>query len=72
MCDCIEEGHTGPMGEDGDEMTAAASQSQLVRWKSVVLSEVQVSRSGELCLFHVVKKPLMSDPSNVLQLVHFV
>ena len=45
MCVCVcftEEGQIGKVEGEGDEMAAALPQSQLVRWKSVLLSEVQV------------------------------
>ena len=45
MCVCVcftEEGNTGRVEGDEEEVAAALPQSQLVRWKSVSLSEVQV------------------------------
>ena len=42
VCVCVEEGETRPTNEESDDTQTSSPQSQLVRWKSVIFSEVQV------------------------------
>jgi hypothetical protein len=49
----LEEGQIGKVEGEGDEMAAALPQSQLVRWKSVLLSEVQSLQFGSEAIFNL-------------------